>query len=187
MVARRPTCHIASHLTDPLQGRQRLHSIHLRPVAPRHRGKIPMAIKTWGVALAGAPLACRRRRRGVALPVRHQRLATRVKLRLTRRPRLLQKLLLLQGLLEGKALRSAPVPFPRLGDRRLIVLATPLPVARQALGLALTGADGAENRHARLAVHITDDLGPFAGHLLQGLLHRLDRPRGHGHQPTALS
>ena len=99
MFARRPACHIESNLTDHLQGRQRINPINLRQVDPRHRGKIPVDIKAWGVPLACAPLACRRRRRAVDVHLRHTRLETRVNLLLTRLHLLLQKLILLQGLL----------------------------------------------------------------------------------------
>jgi hypothetical protein len=57
-----------------------------------------MDIKAWGVTLARAPFACRRRPRGVDLHVRHKRLETRFNLRLTCPQLLLQKLILLKGL-----------------------------------------------------------------------------------------
>ena len=98
MVARRPARPVEAALPAHLQGRQGLHPIHLRPVDPRQRGQIPGDIKAGGGTLACAPLAGRRRQRGVDLHVRHKRLETRVNLRLTRWQRLLQNLLLRQGL-----------------------------------------------------------------------------------------
>ena len=99
MFARRPARHVEPDLTDDLESCQRINPINLRQVDPSHRGKIPVDIKVWGVTLACAPLACRRRRRGVDVHMRHKRLETRFNLRLTRLQLLLQKLILLQGLL----------------------------------------------------------------------------------------
>src|SRR5262245_56861178 len=99
MCARRPARHVEPDLTDDLESCQRINPINLGQVAPSHRDKIPVDIKGWGVTLACAPLACRRRRRGVDVHLRHTRLETRFHLLLTRLPRLLQKLLRLQGLL----------------------------------------------------------------------------------------
>ena len=98
MVAWRPARHSEPALTAHLQGRQRLNPINRRPVAPRHRGTRPVDIKAWGVPRACAPLAGRRRPRGVDVPRRHKRLETRCNLRLTRLPLPLHKLLLLHGL-----------------------------------------------------------------------------------------
>ena len=99
MFARRPARHVEPDLTDDLESCQRINPINLRQVDPSHRDKIPVDIKVWGVTLACAPCACRRRRRGVDVHLRHKRLETRFNLRLTRLQLLLQKLLLLQGLL----------------------------------------------------------------------------------------
>lgn len=129
MFAHRPARPVEPDLTDDLESCQRSKPINLRQVDPSHRGKIPVAIKVWGVTLACAPLACRRRRRGDDVHMRHKRLETRFNLRLTRLQLLLQKLILLQGLLSCKEMLSAPVPFPSLGDRRLIVLAPPITAA----------------------------------------------------------
>jgi hypothetical protein len=185
MFARRPAGHIESNLTDPLQGRQRINPIKLRQVDPGHRGTIPVDIKAWGVTLACAPFACRHRRRGVDLHVRHKRPETRVNLRLTRRQLLLQKLRLLQGLLSGKKMLSPPVPCQSLGDRRLSVLATPIAVAGQTLGSALACEDGVDNLHPRLPIHIADALSPFEVHLLKSFLHRLHGSGSHGPKHTA--
>jgi hypothetical protein len=81
---------------------------------------------------------------------------------------------------------SPPVPFQGLGDRRLLVFATPSAMAGQTLGIALAGEHGVENLPPRLPVHSADDLRQCEVHLLQGLLPRLHGSRGHGHQQTAL-
>src|ERR671925_1397418 len=81
---------------------------------------------------------------------------------------------------------SAPVPFQSLGDRRLIVFATPIAVAGQTLGIALACEDGVENLHPRLPINIADDLSQFEVHLLKSFLHMLHGSRGHGHKHTAL-
>jgi hypothetical protein len=99
MFARRPARHIAPELTDDLESCQRINPINLRQVDPSHRGTISVDITVWGVTLACAPFAGRRRRRGVDVHMRHTRLETRCNLRLTRLPRLLQQRILLQGLL----------------------------------------------------------------------------------------
>ena len=99
MFARRPARQVEPDLTDDLESCQRINPLNLRQVDPRHRGKIPVDLKGWGVTLAGAPFACRCRRRGVDVHRRHKRLETRLNRRLTRLQLLLQKLLLLQGLL----------------------------------------------------------------------------------------
>ena len=186
MFARRPARHVEPDLTDDLESCQRINPINLCPVDPSHRDKIPVDIKGWGVTLACAPFACRRRRRGVDVHIRHKRLETRFNLRLTRLQLLLQKLLLLQGLLEGKEMFSAPVPFQSLGDRRLIVCAPPIAVAGQTLGIALACEDVAENRYPRLPINIADDLSHFEVHLLKSFLHMLHGSRGHGNKHTAL-
>ena len=186
MFARRPARHVEPDLTDNLESCQRIHPITLRQVDPSHRGKRPVDIKIWGVTLACAPFACRCRRRGVDVHLRHTRLETRFNLRLTRLQLLLQKRILLQGLLEGKAMLSAPVPFQSLGDRRLIVCAPPIAVAGQTLGIALACEDGVENLHPRLPMNIADDLSQFEVHLLKSFLHMLHGSRGHGHKHTAL-
>ena len=186
MLARRPAGHVKPDLPDHLQGRQRSNPIHLRQVNPSQRGKIPVHIKAWGVTLACAPFACRRRRRGVDVHMRHKRLETRFNLRLTCLQLLLQKLILLQGLLQRKEMLSPPVPFQGLGDRRLIVFAPPIAVAGQTLGVALAGEDGVEHLHPRLPMNITGDLSPCEVHLLKSFLPRLHGSRGHGHKHTAL-
>jgi hypothetical protein len=186
MFARRPARHVEPDLTDDLESCQRIHPIHLRQVDPGHRGKIPVDIKAWGVTLACAPFACRRRWRGVDVHMRHTRLETHVNLRLTRLQLLLQKRLRLKGLLQRQAMLSPPVPFQGLGDRRLLVCATPIAVAGQTLGIALACEDGAENRHPRLPIQSADDLSPFEVHLLKSFRHMLHSSRGHGHQHTAL-
>ena len=186
MLARRPAGHVKPDLPDHLQGRQRINPINLRQVNPSHRVQIPVHIKAWGVTLACAPFACRRRRRGVDVHMRHKRLETRFNLRLTRLQLLLQKLILLQGLLQRKEMLSPPVPFQGLGDRRLIVFAPPIAVASQTLGIALAGEDSVENLHPRLPIHIADDLSQCEVHLLQSFLHMLHGARGHGHKHTAL-
>src|SRR4029434_6364271 len=72
-------------------------------------------------------------------------------LRLTRLPLLLQKLILLKALLQRKEMLSPPVPFQGLGDRRLIVFASPIAVAGQTLGIALACENGVDNLHPRLS------------------------------------
>jgi hypothetical protein len=141
-----------------------------------------MDIKAWRVTLARAPFACRRRPRGVDLHVRHKRLETRFNLLLTRLQLLLQKLILLKGLLQCKEMLGAPVPFQGLGDRSLIVFATPIAVEGQALGIALAGEDGADNLYTRLAGNITDHLSQLEIHLLKSFLHMLDSSRGGGNE-----
>jgi hypothetical protein len=186
MFARRPARHVEPDLTDDLESCQRINPINLRQVDPSHRGKISVDIKVWSVTLACAPFAGRRRRRGVDVHRRHQRLETRCNLRLTRLQLLLQQLILFQGLLSCKEMLRAPVPFQSLGDRRLIVLATPITVASSALGIALACEDVAEHRHPRLPVHIADDLSQFEMHLFKGFLPMLHGSRGHGHKHTAV-
>ena len=167
MFARRPARHVEPDLTDDFESRQRINPINLRQVDPRHRGQIPVDIKAWGVPLTCAPLACRRRRRGVDLHLRHKRLETRFNLRLTRLQLLLQKRILLKGLLQRKEMLSPPVPFQGLGDRRLIVFTTPIAVAGQTLGIALACEDSVDNLHPRLPIHIADDLSQCEVHLLE--------------------
>ena len=133
-----------------------------------------------------APCAGRRRLRRFDLHVPHKRLETRFNLRLTRLQLLLQKLLLLQGVLQRTARRSPPVPFQGLGDRRLIVCAPPIAVAGQTLGIALACEDGVDNLHPSLPIHIADDLSQCEVHLLKSFRHRLHGSRGHGHKHTAL-
>jgi hypothetical protein len=186
MCARRPARYVEPDLTDDLESGQYINPINLRQVDPSHCDKIPVDITAWGVTLACAPFACRRRRRGVDVHMRHKRLETRFNLCLTRLHLLLQKLILLQGLLSCKERRSAPVPFQSLGDRRLSVFATPITVASPALGVALACEEVAENRHPRLPVHMTDDLSQFEIHLFKGFLPMMYGSRGHGNKPTAL-
>ena len=81
---------------------------------------------------------------------------------------------------------SAPVAFPRLGDRRLIVFATPITMASEALGIALACEDVAEHRYPRLPVQIADHLSQFEVHLLKSFLHLRHGSRGHGNKHTAL-
>ena len=114
MFACRPTRHVEPDLADHLQGCQRINPINLRQVNPGHRVEIHVNITAWGVTLARAPLAGRRRRRGINLHVRHKRQETRVNLRLTCLQLLLQKRILLQGLLSRKESSSPPVPFKAL-------------------------------------------------------------------------
>jgi len=99
MFARRPARHGEPARTEDLESGQRLNPLNLCQVAPRHRDTRPVDIQGWGVTRTCAPFACRRRRRGGDVPRRHNRLETRVNRRLTRLPLLLQKRLLLQGLL----------------------------------------------------------------------------------------
>ena len=99
MFARRPARHVEPDLTDDLEGCQRINPINLRQVNPGHRVEIPVNIKAWGVTLARAPFAGRRRRRGINRHVRHKRQETRFNLRLTCLQLLLQKRILLKGLL----------------------------------------------------------------------------------------
>ena len=126
MLARRPAGHVEPDLTDHLQGRQRINPINLRQVHPSHRVQIPVDIKAWSLSLARAPLAGRRRLRRFDFHVCHKRLETLFDLRLTRPQLLLQKLILLKGLLQRKEMLSPPVPFQGLGDRRLIVSSLPI-------------------------------------------------------------
>ena len=105
------------------KGCQRINPINLRQVDPGHRVEIHVNIKAWGVTLARAPFAGRRRRGGststcVTNVWRHASICVITRLQL-----LLQKLILLNGLLQGKEMLRAPVPFQSLGDRGLIVFA----------------------------------------------------------------
>ena len=129
MLARRPAGHVKPALTDHLQGCQRINPIHLRQVHPSHRVQIPVDIKAWRLSRARAPLAGRRRLRRCDFHVCHKRLETPFDLRLTCLQLLLQKRILLKGLLQRKAMLSPPVPFQGLGDRRLIVCAPPIAMA----------------------------------------------------------
>src|SRR6516165_155632 len=79
-----------------------------------------------------------------------------------------------------------PVTFQGLGDRGLIMFATRIAVASQALGIALAYEDGAENLHPRLPVNIADDLSQCEVHLLKGFLYMLYGSRGRGNKHTAL-
>ena len=186
MFARRPARHVEPDLTDHLQGGSRINPINLCQVDPGHRVEIRVDVKAWRLPLARAPFAGRRRLRQFDFHVCHKRLETRVNLLLTRLQLLLQKRILLQGLLSRKEMLSPPVPFQGLGDRRLIVFAPPIAVAGQTLRIALACQNGTENRHPRLAVDSADDLRQFEVHLLQGFLPMLDSPRGHGHQHPPL-
>jgi hypothetical protein len=99
-----------------------------------------------GVCRWRTPFAGRRRLRRFDFHMCHKRLETRVNLLLARLQLLLQKLILLQGLLQRKEILGPPVPFQCLGDRSLIVCAPPITVASQTLGIALACEDGAQGR-----------------------------------------
>jgi len=187
MLARRPARHVEPDRTDHLQGRSRIDPIDLRQVHPSHRVEIPVDVKAGSLLLARAPFACACRLRRFDLHMCHKRLETCFNLRLTRLQLLLQKRILLQGLLQRTKMRSPPVPFQGLGHRGLIVCAPPIAVASQPLRVACTCKDGTENRHPCLPMHVADHLRQFEMHLLQGFLHVLDSARGHRYEHTALS
>jgi hypothetical protein len=136
---------------------------------------------------ADASAVCGRHRlKRSDLQGRNKRLETPFNLRLTCPQLLLNTLILFEVLLQRKEMIGPPVPFQGLGDRGLIVFATLISVASQALGIALACKNGTENFHPCLSVNIADHLSQFAVHLLQGFLHMLYGLRGHGNQHTAL-
>ena len=107
MFARRPARHVEPDLTDDLQGRQRINPINLRQVDSGHCVEIFVDVKAGSLPLARAPLAGGRRLRRFDLHVRHKRLETRFNLRLTRPQLLLNKLILLKGLVHNAKRCSA--------------------------------------------------------------------------------
>jgi hypothetical protein len=185
LCARRPARPGAPALPAHLQGRARLAPSHRRQGTPGPRVARLVAGKAGSLPRARAPLAGRRRRRRCDCHGGHQRLATRVQLRRTRRPLRLPTLLLRQGLRPRQALRRPPVPVPGLRARGRSRLATPRAVAGQTLGSARACTEGTEQLQPCLPVHRADHRRPCARHRRQGCLPLLDRARGQGHAPTA--
>src|SRR5207244_12694799 len=102
-----------------------------------HRLERRVDLKVWGVALACAPFPGRRRLRRLHLRRRDKRLETRFNLLITRSQLLRNTLILLNRLLQSKAMLRAPVTFQCLGARDLIVCAALIPVGGQYLAIAL--------------------------------------------------
>src|SRR5262245_1280880 len=111
MFACRPARHVESDLTEHLQGRQLIHAITLPQDNTGQRTAIHVDVKAWSLLLARAPFAGRCRLRRSALHVCHKRLETPFNLRPTRPPLLLNKLILLEGLLQRKEMLGPPVTF----------------------------------------------------------------------------
>src|SRR5919106_5285348 len=102
MLARRPAGHVEANLTDDLQSAEAVDSINLGQVDPRHRIEIGVDVKTRGITLARTPFAYRSRQRRSNLRFRNKRLETRFNLGITPLQLLLNKLILIDGLLQRK-------------------------------------------------------------------------------------
>ena len=82
---------------------------------------------------------------------------------------------------------GAPGALQRLGDVVLIVVAMGVAQLGQRHGIAFARDDGFEDGHAGHARDVTDDLGEFEVHLLQGLVHVLNMVGGIGEQHLAVA
>ena len=77
-------------------------------------------------------------------------------------------------LLERKQMLGAIASGERLRDRLRTGVATVMAQARQHVGVALAGEDGADDAQAGGAGDVDDDVVELKIHLRQGLLHVLD-------------
>ena len=92
------------------------------------------------------------------------------------------ELVALQRLLQGEQVLCPPVAIQRLGDGRRVLLAPMIPSLGQLLRVAFPRKDRLDDRQARHAGNVADDVLQLDIHLGEGLLHVLDVPRGIGQQ-----